>query len=47
MVLAEWENGEIKTAKMVEIDGEIIKENTWYILKNGEFAEYKEKQVEY
>lgn len=26
-------------AKMAKVDGTVIKENTWYILKNGEFVE--------
>ena len=43
IVLAEWEidNGEriLKTAKMAKVDGETIKADTWYKLKNGEFVE--------
>ncbi len=29
----------LKGAKMVQVDGEIIKENTWYIIENGEVKE--------
>jgi hypothetical protein len=52
LVLAEWEsNGgnywdeetwTFKGAKMVVVDGENIKENTWYGLKNGKVIEIKE-----
>ena len=28
-----------KGAKMVRVDGETIKENTWYTIKNGEVLE--------
>lgn len=28
-------------AKMAKVDGAVIKENTWYTLKNGEFVEWK------
>lgn len=28
-----------KGAKMVRVDGETIKENTWYTIKNGEVSE--------
>ena len=45
-MLAEWkyENGgwhiaDVKTAK---IDGEKLKADTWYILKNGKFEEAEE-----
>ena len=50
--MAEWEsNGgnywdeetwTFKGAKMVVVDGENIKENTWYGLKNGKVIEIKE-----
>lgn len=49
LVLADWEGDEdkywsqdewsLKGAKMVRVDGEIIKENTWYTLENGEVKE--------
>ena len=52
IVLAEWEsNGgkyweeetwKFKGATMVRVDGENIKENTWYGLKNGKVIEIKE-----
>ena len=52
LVLAEWEsNGEIywredtwtfKGATMIRVDGENIKENTWYGLRNGKVIEIKE-----
>ena len=49
LVFADWEGNEdeyykpdswtLKGAKMVQVDGEIIKENTWYVIKNGEIVE--------
>lgn len=52
LVLAEWEsNGgkyweeetwTFKWAMMVKVDGENIKENTWYGLRNGKVIEIKE-----
>ena len=52
IVLADWEGNtnnywtesewELKGAKMVEIDGEKYKGNTWYTMKNGEIVEWKE-----
>ena len=43
IVCAEWENKtegwHIKCVKAAAVDGERIKANTWYILKNGEFVE--------
>ena len=52
LVLAEWEsNGGIywkedtwtfKGATMIRVDGENIKENTWYGLRNGKVIEIKE-----
>ena len=52
LVLAEWEsNGgnywdeetwTFKGAKMVTVDGENVKENTWYGLRNGKVIEIKE-----
>ena len=54
LVLADWEGDEnnywvqelwsLKGAKMVRVDGEKIKENTWYTMKNGEFVEVKEDE---
>ena len=53
LVLADWEGDEsnywsqklwsLKGAKMVKVDGEIIKENTWYTMKNGEIVESEEE----
>lgn len=45
IVLAEWELKEdghwhIKDVRSVRVDGERIKENIFYILKDGEFVEY-------
>ena len=47
LVLSEWGkwNGEkypFICAKMVEVDGEIIKADTWYTLKDGELVEVEE-----
>ena len=49
LVFADWEGDEekywipdswtLKGAKMVQVDGEKIKENTWYTMKNGEIVE--------
>lgn len=48
LVLADWEGnenyywkqeGKLKGAKMVKVDGDIIKENTWYTMRNGEIVE--------
>ena len=49
LVFADWEGNEdeyynpdswtLKGAKMVQVDGEIIKENTWYVIENGEIIE--------
>jgi hypothetical protein len=54
LVLADWEGDEndywtqelwsLKGAKMVRVDGEKIKENTWYTMKNGEIVEVKEDE---
>ena len=53
IVLADWEeNGRgcsgqkewsLKSAKMVRIDGEKIKADTWYTMKNGEILEVEEE----
>ena len=52
LVLADWEGDEVnywtqdrwslKGAKMVRVDGETIKENTWYTMVNGEIVEVSE-----
>mgnify|MGYP000260792525 CR=1 FL=1 len=46
IMLAEWANTSegwhIKTVKTAKIDGEKLKADTWYMLKNGEFEEVKE-----
>ena len=49
LVFADWEGNEdkhyeqsewtLKGAKMVQVDGEIIKEDTWYTMQNGEIVE--------
>ena len=40
LVLTEYDDdGNMLLAKMVKVDGAVIKENTWYTLKNGEFVE--------
>ena len=45
-MLAEWkyENGGLHIAdvKTAQIDGEKLKADTWYILKNGKFEEAEE-----
>ena len=52
LVLADWEGDEskynkpeywnLKGANMVQVDGEIIKADTWYTMKNGEVVEVEE-----
>ena len=52
LVFADWEGNEkeywkqdqwsLKGAKMVRVDGEIIKENTFYTMKNAEIIEVEE-----
>ena len=52
LVLADWEGDEseywkpytwkLKGAKMVRVDGEHIKENTWYTMRNGKIVEVTE-----
>lgn len=40
LVLTEYDDdGSMICAKMSQVDGKTIKENVWYILKNGEFVE--------
>ena len=41
IVFAEWRNGKLVDAKMAVVDGDKIKADTYYMLKNGEFAEVK------
>ena len=42
LALTEYDDdGHMICAKMAKVDGAVIKENTWYTLKNGEFAEAK------
>ena len=42
IVCAEWRDGKLVDAKMARVDGDKIKADTYYILKNGEFAEVKQ-----
>lgn len=52
LVFADWEGDEeeywkpdtwtLKGAKMVQVDGEKIKENTWYTMENGEVVEVED-----
>ena len=54
LVLADWEGNEdnywtqnlwtLKGAKMVQVDGKIIKENTWYTMANGEIKEAESEE---
>ena len=56
LVFADWEGDEnrywnqklwsLKGAKMVQVDGETIKEDTWYTMENGEIIEVKESEDE-
>ena len=40
LVLTEYDDdGNMLLAKMAKVDGAVIKESTWYTLKNGEFVE--------
>ena len=41
IVLTEYDDCGNMTAKMERVDGERIKADTWYILKNGEFKEWE------
>ena len=55
LVLADWEGNKdhywkqeewsLKGAKMVQVDGETIKADTWYTMENGEVIEVEEKDV--
>ena len=54
LVLADWEGDEdnywtqnlwtLKGAKMVQVDGKNIKENTWYTMVNGEIKEVESEE---
>ena len=54
LVLADWEGDEdnywvqnlwtLKGAKMVQVDGKIIKENTLYTMVNGEIKEVESEE---
>ena len=54
LVLADWEGNEdnywtqnlwtLKGAKMVQVDGKNIKENTWYTMANGEIKEAESEE---
>ena len=56
LVFADWEGDEekywkpdtwtLKGAKMVQVDGEKIKENTWYTMENGEVIEAEKRLLE-
>ena len=39
ITLSEWEDGKPVCVKTVQVDGETIKEDVWYKLKNGAFVE--------
>ena len=42
LVLTEYDDdGNMLLAKMAKVDGVVIKKDTWYTLKNGEFVEVK------
>ena len=55
LVFADWEGNEnrywiqeewfLKGAKMVRVDGETIKADTWYTMENGEVIEVEEQDV--
>ena len=42
IVCAEWEDDKLIGAKMAVVDGDKIKADTYYMLKNGEFAEVEQ-----
>ena len=56
LVFADWDGDEnrywdqklwsLKGAKMVQVDGKTIKEDTWYTMENGEIVEVKESEDE-
>ena len=39
LVLSEHKCGAIVDARLVRVDGEIIKSDTWYVLRNGKIVE--------
>lgn len=39
LVLSEYKSGSIVDARLVRVDGEIIKPDTWYTLRNGKIME--------
>ncbi len=39
LVVTEYDSGMILNAKLVQVDGLTVKEETWYTLKNGEMVE--------
>jgi len=41
ITLAEYKDNKPICVKSIQIDGEVIKENTWYKLINSEFIEQK------
>ena len=47
IVITDWEENEkewtLKSAKMVRVDGEKIKADTWYMMENGEVVEVEEE----
>ena len=42
LVLSEHKTGAIVDARLVRVDGEIIKPDTWYTLRRGEIVEVAE-----
>ena len=54
LVFADWEGNEnhywiqeewsLKGAKMVRVDGETTKADTWYTMENGEVIEVEEQE---
>ena len=54
LVFADWEGNEnhywkreewrLKGAKMIQVDGENIKADTWYTMENGEVIEAEEQE---
>ena len=45
IVCAEWEDDKLIGAKMARVDGDKIKADTYYMLKNGEFAEVSNEHI--
>jgi hypothetical protein len=39
LVLAEWENGKVKSMGVAHIDGIKIKADTWYMIRDRKFVE--------